>query len=127
MANSRWIGRAAAIPEIRTITIANTWAQNDTLTVTIGGASLVLTVGTSVATTDVAAALKAMLEGDALVGDESRTNTGDNIPQFSEFDSTVSGSVVTLTGSTDGLPFAITVTESTACLLYTSPSPRDPE
>lgn len=114
MARNEWLGNALAVPQVSTITIANTWATSDTVTVTINGKALTVTVGAIVTTAGVAAALKAALAGDALVGDESRTTTGDQIPEFKEFTATVNGSVVTLTGLTAGLPFTFTASESTA-------------
>lgn len=113
MANITWLGRAAAVSQVDTITIADTWTAGDTIEVTIGGATLTLTVGAIVTTAGVAAALKAMLAGDALIGSESRTATGPTIPQFAEVTFTVSGSVVTCTGPA-GKPFTMSVSEATA-------------
>lgn len=114
MARNEWLGNALAVKQVSTITIANTWAAADTTYVECNGKRITLTVGTSAATTDVAAALKAALNGDALVNDESRNTTGNLIAEFTEFVATVSGSVVTLTGATAGVPFTVTVGETTA-------------
>jgi hypothetical protein len=113
MARNEWLGNALAIAQVSTITIANTWATNDTVTVTINGKAVVVTVGAAATTAGVAAALKAALAGDALVGTETRNTTGDLIPEFKEFVATVSGSVVTLTGITPGMPFTVAASEST--------------
>lgn len=111
MADNLWLGRAEPTAEIYTITIGGTWVAADTVTVTIGGADLVLVVGSTVTTTAIASALKAALAGESLVGDESRNQVGSNIAQFSGITPTVSGSVVTLTG-TDGIPFTMSVAKS---------------
>lgn len=114
MARNEWLGNAQAVKQITTITIANTWATADTVTVTCNGKTVTVTVGAAAATTDVAAALNAALTGAAAVGTETRNTTGNLIAEFTEFVSTVSGSVVTLTGVTAGVPFTATASESTA-------------
>jgi hypothetical protein len=108
------LGRAIAIPEKWTITVANTWATNDTCTLTINGKDLVLTVGATVTTTAIATAIKEMVNGDTITGDATRNETGDNVGEFARITATVNSSVVTLTADDDGVPFDLTVTESTA-------------
>ena len=61
MATTRWTGGALPLAQIETITIANTWAANDTLTVTCNGRDIVLTIGTTATTTQVATELAAAL------------------------------------------------------------------
>lgn len=114
MARNEWRGNAQAVYQVNTITIANTWATADTVTVTVNGKSVIVTVGTTATTAGVAAALKAALAGDALVGDETRNTTGNLIAEFQEFVATVDGSVVYLTGLTAGMPFTATAGETTA-------------
>lgn len=109
-----WRGDAPARAQVSTITVANTWATNDTGVITINGKSLTLTVGAAAATTDVAAALVAMVNGAAVVGTETRSDTGDNIPEFQEVTATLSGSTCILTANTAGIPFTATVSETTA-------------
>lgn len=118
MANIRWVGGAAAIRQVSTITIANTWATNDTVTVTIANKALTVTIGSAFATTDVAAALSAAINAaDAttgLVGTETRNVGGQEIPEFADISASVLGSVVTLTGVLAGQPFTVAASESTA-------------
>ena len=114
MATPRWRPKALPTAQVDTITVANTWAAADTATVTINGRSLVLTVGATVTTAAVATAIKEMINGDAITGDATRSETGDNVPEFDEVTATVSGSVVTVTGDTKGRPFTMTATENTA-------------
>lgn len=116
MATRRYTGAALPVAQVNTITVANTWATNDTATLTINGRDLVLTVGTDTTTAQVATAIKEMINGDAQTGTGNHTfsETGDNVPEFQEVSATVNSSVVTVTGVTKGVPFTLTVTESTA-------------
>jgi hypothetical protein len=121
MATQRWTGGALPLAQIETITIANTWAANDTLTVTCNGRDIVLTIGTTATTTQVATELAAALASTttALGTGYSVTERGPNIAEFREFCSgdtvpVASGSTVVLTGKTKGKPFTISVSESTA-------------
>ena len=112
----RWVGMALDVVQVDTITIANTWATNDTIDVTIGQKTLTLTVGSDVTTAQVAESLKAMIAGEAdpNTGDAGRNALGNAVAEFREVAATVSGSVVTLTADTPGKPFVVSVTETTA-------------
>jgi hypothetical protein len=116
MANRRWIGRAQAIKQVNTITVALAWTLGDTVTMTINDKALVLTTGLT-GTTDVALALKEAWEGETLT-DTTASYTpaggGLDIVEHSLVTATVSGSVVTLTADTAGVPFTLTVSEVTA-------------
>lgn len=121
MPTTRWIGAALPLAQIETITIANTWAANDTLTVTCNGRDIVLTIGTTATTTQIATELAAALgsTSTSLGTGYSVTERGPNIAEFREFVSgetapTASGSTVILTGRTKGKPFTISVSEVTA-------------
>jgi len=115
MATRTYTGNAQAINQRNTVTIALTWAAADTITLTVNGKDLVLTVGTAFATTDVATALKQAFQSEAMGAGYSVLPTGGGtvIPELSVITASVSGSVVTLTADTAGIPFTITVTEST--------------
>ncbi len=119
MAIRRWLGNALAIAQKQTITIAGTWVANDTVTVTCNGLDLVLTVGTTVTTAQIATELAAALgsTSSTLGTGYSVNERGPNIAEFREFVSgdtapSASGSVVTLTGKTKGKPFTVTVSKS---------------
>lgn len=114
MATPRWKGKALPVAQVNTIVVALTWAAGDTATLTINGRDLVLTVGATVTTTAIATAIKEMVNGDDITGDATRSETGDNVPEFDEITATVNSSTVTLTGDTKGKPFTLTVTEVTA-------------
>lgn len=123
MANNRWLGKAANVRQVDTITIANTWAQNDTVTVTIDSVDFVITIGTLVTTTQVATTVKEALNGTTLTDTSASYNVYGgaipSIPQFKDLVATSSSAVVTVTQNTTsfalypGKPFTMSVTEST--------------
>ena len=123
MAISRWTGNALPRAQVDTITVALTWATSDTATMTINGKDLIVTVGSSATTADVATLIKEAWNGDDFTDSTASSNTtGNLIGEFKDITATVSGSVVTLTGVSEfnvdeqkaGRPFTLTVTESTA-------------
>jgi hypothetical protein len=114
MATLRYIGAALPRAHVMTITVANTWATNDTGDVICNGRTLRLTVGAVTTTTGIATAIAAMINGDAAIGTETRSETGDNVPEFQEVTAAASSSTVVITGNTKGLPFTFTVAENTA-------------
>lgn len=118
MATRVWLGTAANITQRDTITAAGTWATGDTATVTINGNDLTVTVGSDVATTDIAqiisAAINATDRDDSIVNDETRNIGGQEIPEFTEVTASYSGSVVTVEADAAGVPFTMTVSENTA-------------
>jgi hypothetical protein len=119
MATRRWTGAALPVAQRETITIGGTWVAADTLTVTCNGRAIVLTVGTTVTTTQIATELAAALgsTSTALGAAYSVTERGPNVAEFREFVSgetapAASGSTVVLVGKTKGKPFTITVSKS---------------
>lgn len=117
MATRRYLGHAAGVKQVDTITIANTWAQNDTVTLTIDNIDVVITIGTLVTTAQVATTIKQAFNGETLT-DTSASYTPNSgiqtVGQFTEMVATVSSNVVTLTAVTAGKPFTLSVTETTA-------------
>lgn len=110
MADIEWLGRAGAVAEVDTITIAGTWAQDDTVTITINGKDLVITIGTLVTTAQVATTVKEAFEGETLTDTAASVVPAGGGPAFtehSELTATVSGSVVTLTADTAGVPWNV--------------------
>ena len=126
MTERRWQPKATPIPEVWSITVADTWAADDTATITINEKDLVLTVGTDATTANVATAISEMINGDdqSGTGDHVFSLTGNLVGEFSNVTATVSGSVVTVTGGrldTDGTqthlrsrPFTLSAAEDTA-------------
>ena len=84
MATRRWQGGALPVAQKETITIGGTWVAADTLTVTCNGRSIVLTIGTTVTTTQIATELAAALgsTSTALGAAYSVTERGPNIGEF---------------------------------------------
>ncbi len=118
MAANRWLGRAGAVAQVDTVTIALTWATNDTVTLTINGKDLVVTIGTLITTAQVATTIQEAWE-DADFTDTTATKIpadgGQDFPEHAEITATVSGSVVTLTHDTAGTPFTLdTIPDGTA-------------
>lgn len=117
MANVRWEGKAQAIAQVDTVTIALTWAQNDTITLTINTKSIVVTIGTLTSTAQVATTLKEAWEGETLTDTSASVSPSggkSDISEHNEITATVSGSVVSFTHDTAGVPYTMTVTEATA-------------
>jgi hypothetical protein len=117
MSTIRYLGHAAGVKQVDTITIANTWAQGDTITLTIDNIDVVVTIGTLVTTAQVATTLKQAFNGETLTDTAASytPNSGiQTIGQFTEMVATVSSSVVSLTANTAGKPFTLSVTETTA-------------
>lgn len=121
MATKYWVGRAHAVRQISTITVANTWAAGDTAVCKINEKELTITCGSTTTTTaTVAAAIKeAWMASSGLDGTSSSSNAtsnfgGQEFGEFREVTATVSGSVVTLTANTPGKPFTVAVSETTA-------------
>ena len=117
MATRTLTGNAQAIHQRNTITIANTWATGDTITLSVNSKDLVVTIGALVTTAQVAVSLKQAFQSQSLTDTTASClplGGGTAIPELAEITASVSGSVVTLLADTAGVPFTITVTESTA-------------
>lgn len=114
MATVRWEGKAIAVAEVQTITVNDTWATNDTATLTINGKTLTLTVGTTATNATVAEALAKMINGESLPTGYSASETGDQVAEFLEVNAAESGSDCVITHGTKGVPFTLTVGETTA-------------
>lgn len=117
MATRTWIGTAAAIKEVYTDTIGGTWAAgSDTWTGTINGNDLVVTFGSgaTVTTSAIASAIVLAWNGGTLPTGVTVNvdGGGPNIPEFNEITASASGSVVTFTHDTAGVPFAMTTAKS---------------
>lgn len=117
MATRTHRGGAVAIKQVTTITVADTWAQNDTATLTINGRDLTVTVGTSFTATNVATLLKEAVNSSIPTDSNASISPSDKargIPEFSDIEATSAAAVLTLTAVTAGIPFTVTVSEVTA-------------
>lgn len=123
MADNRWLGKAAGVKQVDTVTIANNWATNDTITLTIDGVDFIVTIGSVTTTTGVATTLKQAFMNETLTDTTAAVNVVGGatvLPQFADITASVTGSVVTFTQNsasyTDkpGKPWTMTCTESTA-------------
>lgn len=111
-------GDAVALAQVTTLTVAGNWLQNETITLTINGKDLVLTVGTLTTTAQIATSLKQAWEGETLTDTSAATSPtitqggGTAIPEHSEITASVSSSVVTLTADAPGVPFTVTASDN---------------
>lgn len=99
MAIKRFIGLAAAVKQVTTITITGTIVAGDTFTVFCGNAKVVATA-TDTSTSTTAALIQAALASK------------DASPEFSDAKWTVATNVVTGTGAVPGVPFVVTASTS---------------
>lgn len=102
--------------QIDTITIADTWATSDTITLTIGSDSLVVTIGGDTTTDEVALTLKQAFNGETITdatATVSPSGGAADLDAFANLVATVRGSVVSITGQR-GTAFSLSVTEVTA-------------
>jgi hypothetical protein len=107
MGTKRWSGAAVAVKEVYTLTFSDTWADGDTVTLTLNGQSLTLTVDTAdkdVIAQELAAAFNASSATHGVIGSETRNMGGQEIPEFVEASASSSGSVVTFTVTQAGVP-----------------------
>lgn len=120
MANYRWVGNAVAVTQVDSAAVANTWATNDTATLSIGGKDFVVTVGSLTTTAQVATTIKQAFNGETLTDTTASCvptiadGGAQAIPEFAEITASVSSSTVYFTGNDPGIPFTITASESTA-------------
>lgn len=123
MATKTWIGNAAAVKQIDTITVAGTWANGDTVTLTINGKDLVVTIGDDVTPANVATSIRdawnATSRLDSETGGTDATSNfgGQEFGEFSEAEASIDDdalTVVEIIARKSGVPFTLSVTETTA-------------
>lgn len=118
MANVVWIGAAQDVAQVDTITFAGTWAASETVSVTCNNKTVTVTGDATMDTpAEYAAALKEALSlANATVpsaaGDFTINAGGRQYGEFYDFNATVEGAVVTLTSRVPGVPFTVTVAET---------------
>ena len=126
MANRRWLGKAKNVRQKDTITVALVWGTSDTVTITINGQDLVITIGANTTTAQVATTIKEAINGSTLTDTTASASPsiadggGQGIAEFLEISASIDSatpSVVDIEGGQTGnadKPFTMTVTESTA-------------
>lgn len=100
MASIDWIGKAADVADICTLTVSGTWLATETATLTLNGNDLVVTAGTAVTTTNIATLIAAAVNATERLNDATSGYSnfgGQSVPEFAELIATSSGAVVTLT------------------------------
>lgn len=119
MSNVYWRGGAAIVRQVTRLTFTGTWAAADTYRLSIGGKFLLVTVGSTATTTqvatDVAVAFAAVDATTGLGTGYSRNIGGQQIPEFQGIVATnPSAGVVELMGLPTGEPFTIVSLATTA-------------
>lgn len=122
MGTINWTGNAAAVRQIDTITVADVWTANDTVTLTINGKDLVVTIGSMTTTAQVAQAIRDAWNATSRLDTEGATDASSNFggQEFGEFAEATASidddatSVVVITANRAGYPFTLSVTEATA-------------
>src|SRR5688500_12401783 len=115
MANKRWVGFAAAVADVWTLTLANTWAAADIARVTIGNKDLLVTTGSGVLA-DIATAIAAAYNSAVAYSSAGFTSNvgGQQFPEFVEGAAVANGVTVVITASSAGIPIGLTAGETTA-------------
>lgn len=113
---------AAAIKQRDLITVSGTWATADTVTLTMNGKDLIITIGADTSTTQVATAIQTAWNATSRLDSEGAVDAtsnfgGQEFGEYTEVTASIdpdSQSVVILTANRAGVPFTLTVTETTA-------------
>lgn len=118
MPNVIFLGSVPDVAQVSTITPTLTWAASDSGSLTIGGATLTVTLGTVFTIAELVDVMARMVNGDALKSDETRNSTGDLAGQFANITATSAGDTLTLTADKDDFdnsePFIVTTSQATA-------------
>lgn len=117
MASRTWFGRAFPVNQVEEVTVGGTYAADDTITLTINGKDLTLTIGTTVAAATILDNLVRMLQGTTSSFDTGYSSnlTGVEVGEFSSLTYSEDGSTkLIITGRDDGQPFTLTVSRSTS-------------
>lgn len=108
MATRTYVGGAVSVAEVYTLAIAGTWATSDTITLTVAGKDLVLTIGATATNAQIATEIVSAWNGTPTLGSGYSVNqTGNNIPVMNEVTASVSTTTVTFTMDTAGIPFTM--------------------
>jgi len=122
MATINWIGNAHATKQIDTITVADTWTAADTVTLTMNGKDIIITIGDGTTTAQVAESIRDAWNASSRIdGTGSNTNTsnagGQEFGEFSEATAVIyptATSVVRIIGNVAGRPFTLSVAQTVA-------------
>lgn len=121
----RFTPAALASADVWKIVVSGTFSAADTITLTVGLSSIVLTLGATVTNASIATALMNMWNGGAQAGDATVSQTGDNVPQMAEATATIGATTATVlfTMGTAGRPMVLTkATSGSGVLTLTNPT-----
>ena len=124
MATRYWLGAAVAIPEQIEFEVDGDWDTGDTVWIEINGKRLTATLGTDLTNDNVCDIIANMINGDAALGDETRSALGSTIGEFVGLTATVPSTnytgtgvtacTFTLTGPANGRPIGTVTVGETA-------------
>lgn len=114
MATPRWAPRALNVAQTDSITVANTWATGDYTEITINSRVIRVTLGATQTAAAMASGISEAINGETATTGCTFSETGDNIPEFADLEATLNSSTVVYVTGPEGVPFTMTVTESTA-------------
>lgn len=116
MSTIRWLGAAADITDVWTITVGGTWATSDTVTVTINGKDVTGIVGSTTTVAEVCSLIANMLANSLSslgTGESySPSSGGQGIQEFKEYTYAAGSTTVVCTSTTAGVPGTISVSKS---------------
>lgn len=113
---------AAAVKQIDSLPVTGTWTAADTVTLTMNGKDLIVTIGADTSTTQVAEAIRdAWNGGDRLNSENGGTDAtsnfgGQEFGEYAEAEASIdpdAASTVLITGRRAGVPFTLSVAVTT--------------
>lgn len=117
-----WTPTAPAVPQKTTLTfsaVADDWISNPDVTVTCNNKDVIVTLGDGASESDAASQVAAAINSTDtsnttfdLIAGETKNIGGQLFEEFTKFKAAAVGAVITLTSTTDGEPFIVTVTET---------------
>jgi hypothetical protein len=112
MANLIFNGSVQDVAQVTESTASGTWVTGEKAWATIGTSTVEITLGATVTTTQVVAALSAAINASdtttGLADDETRNIGGQTRGEFRDVVASVSSSTITLTSATPGVDFDVT-------------------
>jgi hypothetical protein len=126
--STRRTSGALAVKDVWKVVVSGAWVAGDTITLTVGVRDILITLGATVSTPSIANAIVAAWNGDPVNSDETRSATGDDVPEFAEATAAIGAttSTVLVTMEDAGMPLGFSasrVTASTGAVTVTNPTP----
>jgi len=116
MAETRRTSAALAVKDVWRLVVAGTWVAGETIVLTVGTRDITVTVGATVTTAAIAQAVVEAWNGDEITGDATRSDTGNNIPEYAGATAAIGSttSTVDITMNTAGVPLGFSAVDTSA-------------